>query len=117
MSTTSTIKGVNDIAREMSSASGIAPPQQTIDWDNYNYPPLIRIMHFNLNELEGSARRVVRLCHWAFLLIIITLLVNRARLSGVRAHNARSRDIPPAQSPLHPVQCSSISSSPGWGCV
>mmetsp|Transcript_2866 Transcript_2866/g.8895 ORF Transcript_2866/g.8895 Transcript_2866/m.8895 type:complete len:217 (-) Transcript_2866:110-760(-) len=47
-----------------------------IKWDEYNYPPFVRIMHFDLSELEGSSRKVVRWAHAGFFLLVAALMCN-----------------------------------------
>eukprot|EP00922_Rhytidocystis_sp_ex-Travisia-forbesii_P023379 GHVS01034293.1.p1 GENE.GHVS01034293.1~~GHVS01034293.1.p1 ORF type:complete len:242 (+),score=20.28 GHVS01034293.1:137-862(+) len=47
-----------------------------IDWTHFNYPPLLRIIHFDTKELPGQVASVVRLVHWAFLVAVVVLIIN-----------------------------------------
>ncbi|KAJ1618343.1 hypothetical protein T492DRAFT_892235 [Pavlovales sp. CCMP2436] len=74
--TSSTIKGVNDISKELSSQANSSTAKSAIKWDAYNYPPLLSVIHYDLSELEGGGRRVVRWAHIHYLLVLVALLMN-----------------------------------------
>eukprot|EP00899_Mesostigma_viride_P017707 jgi/Mesvir1/25938/Mv20932-RA.1 len=65
-----------------SSSSGtpadVAPHvPKAIEWENYNYPPLINVVHFQLSDLEeGPRRRAVRCAHYTFLYLCFCLVFN-----------------------------------------
>eukprot|EP00922_Rhytidocystis_sp_ex-Travisia-forbesii_P027758 GHVS01040747.1.p1 GENE.GHVS01040747.1~~GHVS01040747.1.p1 ORF type:complete len:105 (+),score=12.21 GHVS01040747.1:69-383(+) len=47
-----------------------------IDWTHFNYPPLLRIIHFDLKELPTTVVNIVRVVHYTFLLTVVTLVLN-----------------------------------------
>ena len=74
-----------------------------VDWEDYNYPPLLKVIHYNVNDIEVGcpitppsvrvnhckiiddtsshvqdvkARRAVRLAHWSYLAVVTTLIMN-----------------------------------------
>lgn len=50
--------------------------QPQIDWANFNYPPLIRLFHFDLAELPARTRVIVRWIHISFLIALVIMIVN-----------------------------------------
>lgn len=48
-----------------------------IDWNEYNYPPGLRIIHFNPSELVDKQKiTIAHLMHVSFLLIIVFYILN-----------------------------------------
>lgn len=82
--TTSTIKGVQDIQKELTSQSGGTAARSGIKWDNFNYPVILRVMHYDISELEGSSQTVVRWAHAAFFVLLAGLATNCARACAQR---------------------------------
>lgn len=76
MSSTSTIRGVSDINKELGGPNNPQANRTAINWDNYNYPPFLKIMHFDLNELDPSCKTVMRWVDTAYKLLIFCLLTN-----------------------------------------
>ena len=53
--------------------------KKNIDWNDFNWPPLVKVMHFKLDELEGNERTIARnlwLTHLAIFLISIINIIN-----------------------------------------
>ncbi|PHJ19782.1 scamp family protein [Cystoisospora suis] len=48
----------------------------SIDWANHNYPPGLRMVHFDPDELPTSVARIARALHWMFLLAAVVLFIN-----------------------------------------
>ncbi|CBZ55416.1 hypothetical protein NCLIV_058390 [Neospora caninum Liverpool] len=48
----------------------------SIDWSNINYPPGIRLVHFNPDELPTPVARLARVLHGMFVVTSIVLLAN-----------------------------------------
>lgn len=48
----------------------------TIKWEDYNYPPFLKFIHFTLDEFNGPQRALAQYMHWAFLLIPIVSLLS-----------------------------------------
>lgn len=49
---------------------------RNIKWDDFNYPPILRVMHYDISELDGPSKAVVRWAHWAYLTLLAGLLTN-----------------------------------------
>jgi hypothetical protein len=47
-----------------------------IDWNNFNYPPLLTLFHYDSSELPAPLASVVRLFHWSFILTCVACAVN-----------------------------------------
>eukprot|EP00826_Nyctotherus_ovalis_P022550 TRINITY_DN1745_c0_g2_i17.p2 TRINITY_DN1745_c0_g2~~TRINITY_DN1745_c0_g2_i17.p2 ORF type:complete len:215 (+),score=46.32 TRINITY_DN1745_c0_g2_i17:124-768(+) len=47
-----------------------------INWNDYNFPPCIHIVHFSLAELQGPVKRFVLCIYLSFLIIIGVLIIN-----------------------------------------
>lgn len=73
--------------------AGASGGRSPIKWDEYNYPPFVRIMHFDLSELEGSSRKVVRWAHAGFFLLVAALMCNRARGIAARARVRATKSV------------------------
>ncbi|PFH33673.1 hypothetical protein BESB_078890 [Besnoitia besnoiti] len=48
----------------------------SINWNDLNYPPGIRLVHFDPDELPTDVARLARVLHWMFLLAFVELLIN-----------------------------------------
>lgn len=49
-------------SREQSHRDTIALSNK-IDWNNLNYPPLFRVVHYDSNELEGKIKTFSGVCN------------------------------------------------------
>jgi len=47
-----------------------------IDWNNYNYPPLLRVVHYDINDLPDELKRPIKFAHYTFILMLCTLIFN-----------------------------------------
>eukprot|EP00917_Polyrhabdina_sp_WS-2016_P002724 GHVP01005889.1.p1 GENE.GHVP01005889.1~~GHVP01005889.1.p1 ORF type:complete len:238 (+),score=20.41 GHVP01005889.1:28-714(+) len=71
-----------DVQKEWSNFTGgirgstSSAPQTQIDWLDFNYPPLLRIMHYNLEELPTSLSPLVRRMNFLFTLTSLILVVS-----------------------------------------
>ncbi|KAA6391167.1 MAG: hypothetical protein EZS28_013306 [Streblomastix strix] len=50
--------------------------KQQFNWNNYNFPPIIRIIHFDLTELPDGERLGVRCAFWSVNIMVITAVIN-----------------------------------------
>jgi hypothetical protein len=48
-----------------------------IIWDDFNYPPFVRLIHYSLDELQDPIRSVVKKMHLVFLLVLVINAINR----------------------------------------
>mmetsp|Transcript_18852 Transcript_18852/g.48589 ORF Transcript_18852/g.48589 Transcript_18852/m.48589 type:complete len:239 (+) Transcript_18852:71-787(+) len=70
-------KAATSAARGIGSTAGSAlASRNAINWDNYNYPPLLHVVHFDLEELDAVPRLIVRWCHWSYKLLVVCLFTN-----------------------------------------
>ncbi len=48
-----------------------------MDWEDYNYPPCLRILHYNLGDVEDEdSRGAVGWAHWSYIGVFGTLALN-----------------------------------------
>ena len=66
------------------------PGKQQINWNDFNYPPLIKVFHYNASELEPPVRNKVRLMWLTHIIVVVVTLLNLisniaqvAALSGI----------------------------------
>jgi len=52
------------------------PGHSEINWVNFNYPPLIRLIHYDINELPSTLTGIVRCFNISFQLTTIICLIN-----------------------------------------
>ncbi|CAK92090.1 unnamed protein product (macronuclear) [Paramecium tetraurelia] len=50
--------------------------KQKIDWNDFNYPPLIKVIHYNIEEVQPEYRLVVRSLWLSSILIVAYTLLN-----------------------------------------
>ncbi|KAL0230335.1 hypothetical protein PCE1_003896 [Barthelona sp. PCE] len=50
--------------------------EQKITWTHYNYPPVLRLVHLNINELPSNRILPARLAHWSFIMMVIGFVFN-----------------------------------------
>merc|ERR1719330_465663 len=55
---------------------GRAPSHSEINWVDFNYPPVMRLIHFDMQELPSSLTSLVRCFNISFQLTTITCIVN-----------------------------------------
>merc|ERR550537_1673460 len=60
-----------------SLSPGARPPGHTeINWMNFNYPPLLRLIHYNLDELPTSLTGLVRCLEISFKITAFACCLN-----------------------------------------
>jgi hypothetical protein len=47
-----------------------------LEWNNFNYPPLIRLFHYSTDRLQNPIQRVVRVLHYSFLVYLVLCVIN-----------------------------------------
>lgn len=48
-----------------------------IDWKEYNYPPLLKIIHFRVDEISCcKAKTLARRVHYSFMLLLVSVGIN-----------------------------------------
>ncbi|CAD8099369.1 unnamed protein product [Paramecium primaurelia] len=65
---------LNDSIRQFKSNQNDS--KQKIDWDDFNYPPLIKVIHYNIEEVQPEYRLVVRSLWLSSILIFAYTLLN-----------------------------------------
>ncbi|CAE8722302.1 unnamed protein product [Polarella glacialis] len=56
--------------------SNRTPGHSEINWVEFNYPPLIRLIHFRLHELPSSLTGIIRCFNISFLLTVFTCFIS-----------------------------------------
>lgn len=65
-------KNMINAAKPTSSSSG-----EVINWSEFNFPPLIKIMHKNFSEVkDNDKRRISKMMYVVFLIIFLILIIN-----------------------------------------
>jgi len=60
----------------LSSAGGRAGGLNDINWVNFNYPPLLQLIHYNLEELPTTLTGIVRSFNFSFQITVVGCLIN-----------------------------------------
>lgn len=55
----------------------VGAPNGQINWDDYNFPPCIKVLHFSLNDFKGSERAVIKKMYvsWILLMTVLSLSI------------------------------------------
>lgn len=56
--------------------SNIGKEKSNINWEDLNFPPILKLFHFSLQELSGTVRTTVLKFYISFLIICFICLVN-----------------------------------------
>ena len=51
-------------------------PEFKLDWENHNFPPCLRLFHFDLDEVQGAAKRFSVKLYSTLLCTYIVLFAN-----------------------------------------
>ena len=73
---------ITGISNQMGIGGEPRPEPSPIKWEDYNYPPCLRLIHFNLSELQGLVKKVIYLLYIELWLIIAILLSNCMIIMG-----------------------------------
>eukprot|EP00914_Ancora_sagittata_P033280 GHVO01067133.1.p1 GENE.GHVO01067133.1~~GHVO01067133.1.p1 ORF type:complete len:224 (+),score=21.54 GHVO01067133.1:35-706(+) len=71
-----------DVQREWSQTVGMVgnspstAPETRIDWVDFNYPPLIRLIHYDISELTTPVASIVRLIHYSYIGTVVMCFLN-----------------------------------------
>ena len=55
-----------------------ANPNPQIDWNDFNYPPVLRLFHYNIEELQGAQKAIVSKMHLSYVIFLLSCVVNLA---------------------------------------
>jgi hypothetical protein len=72
MSKASEMVGISSAETSVSKIDNNGP----IQWHNYNYPPLLRLIHYSTDQLRQPYAGLARKMHICALLIVIVSLFN-----------------------------------------
>ena len=84
-------KGMNGIKNTFKHHTGGS--QKKIAWDNYNFPPCLNLIHYDLNEIDEPEKTVVRRLYMSYMLFFIwgvfnlittVLVVTSGTFEGIR---------------------------------
>mmetsp|Transcript_20055 Transcript_20055/g.46951 ORF Transcript_20055/g.46951 Transcript_20055/m.46951 type:complete len:232 (+) Transcript_20055:128-823(+) len=60
----------------LSAAVSGTPSHSEINWVDFNYPPLLRLIHFNLDELPSTLTGLIRCFNMSFQITTLACIVN-----------------------------------------
>ena len=63
---------MNNIQASMISQGG---QYSSIKWEEFNYPPLIKLIHYDLNELNEPHKSLIRKMNISFVLVFVATLI------------------------------------------
>jgi len=70
------IQGEWHTATGTTTANHSASDAESIDWNNLNYPPWLRLFHYDLSELPSTVTPIVRCMHIASIVTLTVLVLN-----------------------------------------
>ncbi len=53
-----------------------APFSSTINWADINFPPFFKVVHFNLQELQGGYKRFALKLYLGVVILLSVILIN-----------------------------------------
>jgi len=66
-----------------------------VNWEDYNYPPLLKIIHFRLNDVEESgARKAVFWAHVNLIAVCVALVLNVVGTAVLAGMGVRRKGVP-----------------------
>jgi len=65
-----------DLANQQANSPQVKAPD-SINWNDYNFPPLLRVVHFTFSELQGRVKKFVVKAYSSFMIVVAVLLINR----------------------------------------
>ena len=76
----SSVKNLGNVFKDKAGVFSDANQKNTkynpIDWNNYNYPPMVRLYHFQTNQVKQPALGIIMKMRVAADLIILVSFVN-----------------------------------------
>lgn len=69
--------GMNQLNSEFQKTKGeLSQKKSKIDWNDFNWPPLIKVYHFSLDELKEPHLLMVKRMYWGWLLQVAHFPLN-----------------------------------------
>eukprot|EP01016_Furgasonia_blochmanni_P017648 TRINITY_DN20361_c0_g1_i2.p1 TRINITY_DN20361_c0_g1~~TRINITY_DN20361_c0_g1_i2.p1 ORF type:complete len:251 (-),score=5.14 TRINITY_DN20361_c0_g1_i2:51-803(-) len=65
-----------NLASLRSTLGAAPPPQLPINWEDFNYPPCLHLIHFSIKELQDPYKSVVKKIHYSFLVLVYNSFIN-----------------------------------------
>ena len=66
----SKVKGIISVNPSSKDNSGI-------NWNDFNFPPFLGLVHFSLAELKGTLKSFVLIIYLSYLVTISVMIINR----------------------------------------
>lgn len=76
---------IGKIKKKIGLGQPAAPYQVQIDWTDFNFPPLIRVIHFRLNELPSPYKETVRLFFISTFIVLPALLAYNTLINIIQS--------------------------------
>lgn len=64
---------INSVKSSITSSTSTGPK---INWDDFNYPPLLKVIHYDITEVKEEDRLTVRAMWLSHVLIMVETLLN-----------------------------------------
>lgn len=68
---------VRDAVGQATTTTTAANSASPINWNDYNFPPCLHLVHFSLGELQGTVKRFVLKVYLSYMIVVAVLWVNR----------------------------------------
>ncbi len=62
-------------------AGGQGSAAIVINWENFNFPPCLHLVHFSVGELQGSLRRYALFVYLSYTIMLSVLGLNRTSIN------------------------------------
>jgi len=59
-----------------SQVSNMSKEKSNINWEDLNFPPILKLFHFSLTEISGNVRKTVLIIYISFIIICFVCFVN-----------------------------------------
>jgi hypothetical protein len=97
-------QGVNNIKDQLGisnddSSSGAQNNKSPIDWNDYNYPKFIRLIHYSTSKLRSPYLGVAKRLHYCAILVTVVTILNL--LNTIIQVAASCRDLFPSINVLY----------------
>lgn len=66
----------SSVSKQCDFHSVVSGPNNHIDWFDYNFPPLLRIIHFRLSDFQGEEKTLIKKMYISWVLLLVVLAVN-----------------------------------------
>ena len=91
MSNTSTSQTITGITLNNNNSLPNQMPETSIKWNVYNFPPCLKLIHFNIQELQALVKKTILLLYIQLWLIISITATNCNLITYSPIHHCTGR--------------------------